>query len=148
MSDLKELLAKVEACKGPDRKIDAALALGLGIAKEEVRPSGLRLQTTSPPYTGSVDAAISLVEQLLPGWSWLVRSPDDGEGEYFCNLTRWDFLGKYDTVVVVGDTAHYSTSDPTEGGRAFPTWSKTPALALCAALLRALSNKETGGDNV
>lgn len=68
----------------------------------------------APRVTESLDAALSLVEQKLPGWEWLVRSSPS----YAC---VWQAKG-------VGDLSAEATL-------ARPA---TPTLALLVALLRAL----------
>jgi hypothetical protein len=88
------LLERVEAATGADREIDAALHVAL--VKPEQYPDDLRYFRlpcasmdhmemctpgtywlkqrsgaslhTSPAYTSSLDAALSLVERVLPGW--------------------------------------------------------------------------------
>jgi hypothetical protein len=89
MDDLKDLLARVEISTGPDRELDAAIAVAtLGTTSTEddliyhkaparddrcapgtywrKSRSGMSLHT-SPPYTSSLDAALALVEEKLPG---------------------------------------------------------------------------------
>lgn len=95
MHALKALLERVEKAEGPDREIDAELHVAL--VKPEQRADDLRyfrvpsanmdhmemcapgtywlkersgasLQT-APKYTTSIDAALSLVERVLPGWT-------------------------------------------------------------------------------
>jgi hypothetical protein len=34
-----------------------------------------------PPYTSSLDAAIALVEKMLPGWDWYVRHATSADGD-------------------------------------------------------------------
>ena len=83
MSELAELLKRVEAATGPDREIDELLtAWSVGAVREEDatfdhKPAYHRdgfWVSIGPiaPYTASIDAAVSLIEKRLPGWAWLV----------------------------------------------------------------------------
>lgn len=92
------LLARVKAATGPDRELDCRLShhfLNRGISYGTGDDSGWAPPATvdgwddakwasmadeymSPlthHYTASVDAALSLVERVLPGWEWLKKSP-------------------------------------------------------------------------
>lgn len=72
---LKELLAKVEGAKGPDRQLDAKICQGLDIApwvgwcrtQQTAFAQGSSLDRETPKLTGSIDAALTLVERVLPG---------------------------------------------------------------------------------
>lgn len=85
MTDLITRLSKLE---GPDREVDAEIWLLLtpGATRkklevksatnqwapyiiDETRDETNRLITV-PAYTASVDAAITLAERMLPGWTW------------------------------------------------------------------------------
>lgn len=80
---LIEMIARVAAATGPDREIDAALMVALRDARkvddhiyygpnEEVWYLGeYEGDVSFPPLpylTSSVDAALSLLERVLPGW--------------------------------------------------------------------------------
>ena len=101
---LEALLARVLEGTGPDEKIDGQLALLKGYTYEKHkgdkfawwrRPNGWRIGTYGnenrpPPYTASLDAALTLVPE---GWDWRRRS----------NLTMALVYGeseKYDLVAV------------------------------------------------
>jgi hypothetical protein len=62
---LKDLLARVEAATGQDRELDDALEDAFG------GPHGIR--SGPAPLTSSIDAAVALVECLMPEWSWEVE---------------------------------------------------------------------------
>lgn len=62
---LKALAERVEGATGPDINIDYALAAEFG------RPWVL------PRYTASIDAALGLVERVLPGAIWYRCHGDD-----------------------------------------------------------------------
>jgi hypothetical protein len=59
-----DLLARLEALTGPDRQVDADIHTHLML------PGAMIAQF--PRYTGSLEAAVALVEQMLPGWWWRV----------------------------------------------------------------------------
>lgn len=77
-----------------------------------------------PAYTTSLDAAVALVEQKLPGWYWKVRRWPDAYAEL------WSGHGE--------DDAEFFGS----GFDAFGNPPATPALALCIALLKAIEAQE------
>lgn len=106
--DLAQLKQRVNAASGPDREIDAALATGLvgwclhplGRQRDDSVQSdtgrtcldcgadswgntgttGQRLHDPVRPYTASLDAALALVERVLPGWLVDLTEHPDGEG--------------------------------------------------------------------
>lgn len=124
---LRSLLVRVEAATGPDRELDGriwAATAGVTIlewdgagALWKDEHGGLRHQRDDriPAYTASIDAAVALVEQMLPGWGWSIER----SGQSF-NGAVWD---EYDF-----DEA---------GCRSAPS-------ALLVAFLRALMEKEEG----
>lgn len=82
MPTLADLLERVEKASGPDRGLDEALANAFGwdfqtkseggrVWTEWKRPEGFRLPLgtlADPPFfTASIDAALALVERVLPG---------------------------------------------------------------------------------
>ncbi len=106
MSGLTELLARVEGCKGPDREIDCAIAVALEGYYTKPHPGwpddptrtmyckidadGSRIEPGNASdmlvheYTGSIDAALALVERMLPGWDY---GMDRDQGEFIVTLT-------------------------------------------------------------
>jgi len=88
MSQLEELLERIRAAKGADREIDGDIA-----AAFEIAPSHLPRVTDvgrswlwadfvppddwetweAPAFTASIDAALALVERVLPGWRLTLR---------------------------------------------------------------------------
>lgn len=137
-ADPTRLLALAEECEaaaGPDRKIDLALAELLGfwaspLTAEERglllseatpdqngQPQGLRIdaqQPIVPSYTGSLDAALSLLP-LYAFWSLMVKGR---------------VSGLFECAVVLRDGNGF-------GYRA----ARSPALAVCTAALRALAEE-------
>jgi hypothetical protein len=132
---LKSLLERVEKATGPDSALDVAIACTLLDARQHKAwnaANGLRPRGAPPlpddvfwmrharPYTSSLDAALALVEEKLPGWDWSLHF-DNGE-------------------------ALAGIQPPSEDGCNFSDCSgATPALALLHALLRALGQQDTGG---
>lgn len=130
MTTLQDLLERVEKAEGPDREIDVALWLhttpgatrrGTHVKHahsdaewdvDETRDATGYLVVV-PAYTASLDAALALVERKLPGWTWRLDSPDSASEPAFARLSGPEW-------------------------RSGAGWAKTPALALLAALLRAL----------
>jgi hypothetical protein len=78
------------------------------------------------PVTTSLDAALALAERVLPGWDWSVTTI----------TTSFGGVKKVNALIVHPD--HPSDKDISTFGEA-----NTPALALCAAILRARSAGES-----
>jgi hypothetical protein len=115
-AQLLALAAKVEALKGPDREVDDAIIDAFGWRNDfgvPIPPGFIGV----PNYTGSVDHAAKLVPttpfpQLRPGeWWWSVDS--------------------------LGCDAHVAYENHDSGIPEYSARAETPALALCAAALRA-----------
>jgi len=124
---LEELLGRVEAASGKttatSRKLDHEIEAVLDSAAIEKR-SGYSLQSIARNYSESIDAAVALVEKKLPGVNYVLRKDSD--------QSKWDGRSY---AANIGDMPH-------EGG-AYWVVAPTPALALIAALLRALIAQET-----
>lgn len=111
--DLEALAARVEAAQAADRELDAEIGAAIDF--------GL----FPPPFTKSIDAALLLVPEgshwglghddtgPLAGWAWVRAKVSDGWQEFH--------------------------SPPKMGFRHAGPFPATPALALCAAALRARS---------
>lgn len=142
MSKLLELADRVEGLSGPDREIDAEIYAAVSVGKwgcysarlsskrgAVVRyyENGRHGVATAPAYTRSIDDAKSLVP----------------EGSLFTARTLWD----RDKVVGFASVSRYETAGPDDALRRY--WmdehqgnAATPALALCAASLRAIAGGE------
>lgn len=136
-STLQDLLARVEAATGPGRELDMRIAYGLRLVDPEAIwngrsfyeavdqfPDDVRGITNCWPlgiYTASLDAAVALVERELPeGCLWKVGRA--GAAEIYGpghRLPGGESTGYHDEAMFAGD-------------------ADTPALALLAALLKAL----------
>lgn len=138
MTDLPSLLSRLEASEGADRELDAELAVAFSGDPEAwvVNPSphsifsaapgwwrdGSDKSHDAPAYTTSVDAALALVERVLPGREWIVEGGGGGSS----------------TAVLL------APFEDEGSGEAHTGRLKTPALALLAALLKALITKGEG----
>lgn len=123
MSTLQELIARVEAASGPDREIDARIYLycsdarnefvaddGAGVRYKDFERQGRHLSWDRVPnYSRSVDAVTTLIMGANLSWDWWVNS----SGKAGIRFDDYE-------AGVAGD-------------------GSTPALALVAALLRALA---------
>ena len=82
-TDLEALRDRVRNATGPDREIDAALALLAGWTREKMKGdrsphwrkpgrTEYYMRDDLPSYTTSVDAVTALIEHMLPGWAWKI----------------------------------------------------------------------------
>lgn len=112
---LRALADRCEAAPGPDRELERAVTDAL------LGPAGLGVFRWVP-CIGSLDAAVALTERLLP-----VSSVDltIAKGRNRAQVHWWP-------AGILGVKATYAESE-----------AATPALALVAATLRALAEKES-----
>lgn len=137
---LKGLLARVRAAEGPDHDLDAEIMMGTGILTRtnlmaqfaeadpiwEYVDAERRTQGRHSPMvgrvSGSIDAALSLTQRLLP----------DARIEIAVNE-------------ICGDQCFHSAFVWPTGTDAGSAWAcATPALALCSGLLTALIAQAEG----
>lgn len=128
VSGLLELASRCEVATGPDRELDAAIATGAGWqdvgragygAWRGVRPATGKREHVMR-FTASLDAAMTLVPE-----GWFVRITSAGA----CDIANSAWLEE-------------------EGEQqALYTDAATPALALCAASLRARASTDQGGSH-
>ena len=118
MTDLSDLIARIEAASGPDREINAEigryaphLVAFLGGVPDDPQPGCL-------PYTASIDTALTLVPTDA---FW--RLGHDGDGADPSEFRAQLIVPKLGGIDARGQSI-----------------AATPALALCAAALRARSN--------
>ena len=92
LTALKALQQRVREAKGPNSELDVAI-------EEALRPNDIPF---APEYTSSLDACLSLMREVLPGWqieqiSWeseptglcVASIGNFGEGEgYLCGCTE------------------------------------------------------------
>lgn len=131
---LRELKAKVNAATGPDRELDAQLSVHFGLMSAEHAEywlewiAGLGGSCDAPvppsPLTASMDAAVALVERVLPGWSWEARrsgTGDSGQAMVWNPMTQ-PGTTQWESFRVTG--------------------CASPSLAILSALLAALAAKD------
>jgi len=131
MTDLSDLIERVEKASGPDRDLDTAL-LELSDADfvaqlrrgwrdflpiretdvAAIRSEAAYVEAHAPPYTESLDAAVALCERVLEGWAWNVGTVHFGRDGFMAEVYR-------NSMVI------------------FEARAPTPALALLLAMLRA-----------
>jgi hypothetical protein len=99
---MKELIGRLKAATGPDRKLDEA------IDEYAVTLLGLPPRVVPPPYTASIDAALTLVPD---GEDWHMQS-------HASVAACWASVGRFTRGPMLWKHA-------------------TPAIALCIAALRA-----------
>ena len=125
--DMSALIARLEAAETGsaelDYLIDEALSewrnIGGGFAVHKV--TGERRRNSfdyTAPVTTSLDAALALAERVLPGCGWSV-SMDDRMGWYQSDIGK-------DHYLFAGEPSR--------------SLARTPALALCIAILKAIQH--------
>lgn len=130
MSDLLDLAARCEAAEGPDANLDLDIHgyIRVGKAWTSEERSWMHFHGEFLSYTASLDAAMMLVPE---NHNWLVRS--DGA---FANVSRKDATN---TTTVWEDeptSQEWLDAEAYRQGHRYGN-AATPALALCAAALRA-----------
>ena len=114
MNAVTTLAERVEASAGSDRELDREIKEALEIGKPWTRSTPEAAQVWALHYTSSIDAALTLVPE---GWCFRIEG-----GPAFGGLAS------------VGD------GHPLAGQTVS---AATPALALCAAALRAIASEGT-----
>lgn len=125
MKDLADLIERIGGATGPDRRLDGAIAIALTPgARTWIRglAGGYKVgdeHKVADAFTASLDAALALVERVLPGW----------------------FIGVQQNRGVPAENAWSGILCPEDGDEVEIT-APTPALALLSSMLRAV---EGGG---
>ena len=109
--ELAGLIERLEKATGPDGAIDDLLYWTL--KQHPAKGPFARI----PAYTDSIDAALGLVERVLPGWMWYVGSVGEN------------------------DMPQATITEPVEDCRDFVGHAPTAPLAILLALLRALAQE-------
>jgi len=145
MSQIAELIKRVEGLTGPDRETDARVWCLLNpgtVYKDHFeaygRPRQTQVQYTEPPkrtrlvtgghrphaddWTASIDAVVALIERVLPGWRIEAR------------IGQWPPHEPRRTVLWNNDTKQQSSVF------GYSADAPTPALALLLALLRSMES--------
>lgn len=119
---LVNLIERLEKAIGPDRELDWRIAEKFDIP-ERWPTSALwppfmpksKYDKSIPAYSASIDAAVALVERVLPGWTWTL---DSGSS----TATLWEQDSAPEHLHQVRGA--------------------TPSLALCLAILRAKEDRD------
>lgn len=133
MTDLAQLIARLEAASEGSRPLDWLIAEEIGDEAFRLKAAawppfapGSKIDKDIPAFTTSLDAIVALIERKLPGHAWMLSSPDKLLSNPLCQ----------------GEVAEGEFSFETTKGCA-----PTPALALCIAFLTALqAQQETSED--
>lgn len=133
---MEELIARIEAASGPDRELDGDIAELTGAVPGWVSMGRRNFSTWSsgrdswdaPRYTVSLDDAMTLVPA---GWKSGVEQAGAYDGSSLDEAWCWPFESHFDPDWKNGQQGYRDASDGTRG------YAATPALALCAAALRA-----------
>jgi hypothetical protein len=122
--DLLRLADEVAAATGPDRELDEAILIAIGGKKKSADwwLGFAYIGRVIPAYTASLDAAMML---LRPEWGYEQRRPSD-LGTHGCSVEIW-------WVPAFPQKVHAIAA--------------TPALALCAAALKARAHSTKESDN-
>jgi hypothetical protein len=123
MSGLLELAERVEKATGPDRELDAAIGSMLYQMKVDREVPGIE-GCCHEPVTSSLDAAMTLVPE---GWFFTAGRRDKNRCRAHVNNGESHFIGV--------------AARPNPAKQWFECLGDTPALALCAAALRALAHQ-------
>ena len=122
-----ELAERCEATTGPSDELQFAIGDAVGATIERAPFDGAgRGVRDCPPYTHSLDAAMTLVPE---GWGYCFR--EDGE-RHFARLHSADFRS-----VTWGKGSDWITD--VVSGREVVATAATLPLAICAAALRAIA---------
>ena len=90
-ADVADLIWRVEKATGPDRDVDWRIAMAFHIPEpwQHTAPwppfaPKSKFEKSIPVFTGSIDAALALVERCLPGSGYVIgmgrETPDDPLG--------------------------------------------------------------------
>ena len=126
---MNDLIERIEAASGPDRELDHEIYEYLGspvVRMVSATTHGTDLVNWAPFYTASVDAALTLVPE---GWRIGKLEQDWRSGGWIAQLCERPTerqLQAFDDGVTIG----WNTADTDPD-------AATPALALCAAALKA-----------
>jgi hypothetical protein len=124
--ELRALLARVENATGPDREIDKALFAVFDPERANrmtyVQYEGYAPMWTAPAYTASLDAALALVERVLPNAYHETSGP-----RRYLEIPA-PVPNRYRAEIRFGEALN---------GRTSAGWAATLPHAILAALLRA-----------
>lgn len=147
MTNLKELEAKLVAATGPSRELDGAIWMALenDVAMEQCSFKGMKYAghihtaaekkshiklasaRSSPEFTFSIDAAVSLCARVLPKWQ--IDSIGQADKSFWFAVLRDGHPENFSLERPISEHTHPNA-----------------ALALCLAIIRALIAKEKSGE--
>lgn len=131
---LLKLAADVEAADGPDRELDARVWVALhggeiiALQPGYVQSGDWSAVGFTQAYTDSVDAALALMADVLPGWGYTLIKGADGKDR-----------GYHGREAII--TPPMLTDDE------YATSAATVPLAIVAAVLRAVADSSTPTDH-
>lgn len=125
---MRDLISRIESATGPDRELDADIAKALGAKPtitvgHELLGNLREVPAHSARYTASLDAALSLVPEAM---AWTLGQ----------NVHHRYWVASINALNEEGAPYSRGMSDNKHG----------PALALCAAALRARLAMQEAGD--
>lgn len=137
MRDLAELLEMAVAAKRPSAALD--FALHKRFPPPWLPRRGRNRRENVPQYTASIDAALSVVISVLPGWTWRLASCSVSDDAWVCP----DFNDPtYGQSFQATFNAAYDGRDPAEVIMEATDVARhppgQPALTLIEAMLRGL----------
>lgn len=121
------LLNRLEAADGPDRELDAEIAMAFKGCRPPMKTIGR--------YTASLDAALALAGEVLPGWAVKIDGP------------KWTYLDHSKWTAMLKEPRgepefHQGSMVPLYPHRTIiGETHKSPAIAMILALLRATSQE-------
>ena len=143
--DWLSIAAACEGATGPDREIDARIDVALllrspgGAAFVALRREYPEFAWRDlPSYTASLDAITAALGEHLSGWAWKVGTCSISDDGWVCPDWNSPTHGRR-LRAELGEPQHGHWTD--EGFDIDKRPSGAPALALCAALARAMAER-------
>jgi len=122
---MTDIIKRLKEATGPDRELDCDIAISLDFIATREYWSYDYAQTVAH-YTASIDAALALVERMLPGWYYTITSHNTSMGNKpWCDLATHEYI--HGDVLVEG--VYFESAGP------------TIPLAILTALFTALEAK-------
>lgn len=110
MTDIGELLERVKAARGADMLLSNDMWRAL-----RGQEPGSILYHETPDVTASIDAAIALVERVLPGWRWNIGhdANDELHATIWHGVTEQDEYGATAPLAILAALLLSLTKEPT-----------------------------------
>lgn len=142
MPDLKSLLGRLEKSPLPYRYLDAEIwdledprpreSIGNGEAIYKRDPHDPIAFDSAPHFTASLDAAVALQKRVLCGWTTDDHTADGSAETYPIRTVLTLFWDGNSDASILYEHPHREAREIVCGN------GSTPAIALCAAIVRAL----------